>query len=134
MIERDVVAIFAIKHQTSEVLAPGHKWCYCWISCYRQRLICTRSIGLANSLTERFAFFIVEVTLFNTVPKAFQRTRLIWVRTVDKDSRMLSFQRESEVYVRTEPVRNIYQAELIEFVVNLWKGVLEHVLFALKNS
>ena len=53
---------------------------------------------------------------------------------IDKDSWVLAFKRESKVDVGAEAVGDIDQAELIELVVNLRKGVLKHVLLALEDS
>jgi len=76
----------------------------------------------------------VEITLFNAVPKAIERTRLVRVRAIDKDPWVLAFQRESKVDVRAEAVGYIDQTKLIELIVNLRKGVLKHVFLTLKNS
>ena len=53
---------------------------------------------------------------------------------VDEDSGVLSFKGEAEVDVRAETVWNVHQTKLVKFVINLRKGVLKHVLLALKNS
>ena len=76
----------------------------------------------------------MEVALLDAVPKALKRARLIGVRAVNEDPRMLTFERETEINIGAESVWNIYQAELIELIVDLWKGVLEHVFLTLKHS
>ena len=86
--------------------------------------------GLAQGL----AFFIVEVTLFNAVPEALERARLVRVGAVDENSWVFSFEGEAEVHVRAESVRDIYETELIQLIVDFWKGVLKHVLLTLKDS
>ena len=76
----------------------------------------------------------MEVALFNTVAKTLKRSGLIWMGAVDEDSGVLSFKGEAEVDVRAETVWNVHQTKLVKFVINLRKGVLKHVLLALKNS
>lgn len=53
---------------------------------------------------------------------------------VNEYSWVLPFEGESKVYIGTEAVGNVDQTELIEFIIDLWEGVLKHVLLALKNS
>ena len=76
----------------------------------------------------------MKIALLDTVPEALERTRLIRVSAVYEDPRMLTFKRETEVDIRAESVWNIYQAELIEFIIDLWEGVLKHVFLTLKHS
>ena len=76
----------------------------------------------------------MEIALLDAVSKTLERTRLIGVCAVNEDPRMLTFERETEINIGAESVWNIYQAELIEFIVDLWKGVLEHVFLTLKHS
>ena len=76
----------------------------------------------------------MEVALLDAVPKTLERARLIGVRAVNEDPRMLAFKGETEINIGAESVWNIYQAELIELIIDLWKGVLEHVFLTLKHS
>ena len=76
----------------------------------------------------------MEVTFLDTVPKTLERARLIGVCAVNEDPRMLAFEGETEINIGAESVWNIYQAELIELIIDLWKGVLEHVFLTLKHS
>ena len=76
----------------------------------------------------------MEVALFNTVAKTLEGSGLVRMSTVDEDSGVLPFQGEAEVDVRAETVWNVHQTKLVKFVINLRKGVLKHVLLALKYS
>lgn len=76
----------------------------------------------------------MEITLFDAVPKALEWTRLVRVGAVDEDPGVLSLEREPEVHVRAEAVRYVDKAELIQFIINFRKGVLEHMFLALKHS
>ena len=76
----------------------------------------------------------MEIALLDTVSKTLEGSRLVGVSAVNKNSWMLPFEREAKVNIGTEAVGNVDQTELIEFIVNLWKGVLKHVLLTLKDS
>jgi hypothetical protein len=76
----------------------------------------------------------VEVALLDAVSETFQGPRLIRVGAVDKYSRRLAFQAESEVHITAEPVRNMLDAVFIKFIVDLRVAVLEHMFLALENT
>ncbi|MBT9587699.1 hypothetical protein IV102_30450 [bacterium] len=76
----------------------------------------------------------MEVAFLDTIPKTFQRPRLIRVGAVDKNSRRLPFQTEAEIDISAEPVRNMLNAVLIKFIVDFRIGMLKHMLLALKNT
>ena len=92
------------------------------------------TMGFDSVLTERLTLFIVEVALLDAISKALQGSRLVRVRTVNKYPGVLTLEGKPEVDVRAETVWNIDQTELIELVIDLWKGVLKHVFLTLKNS
>jgi hypothetical protein len=75
----------------------------------------------------------VIVALLDAVAETLQRARLVGMRAVDEDPGPLALQAESKVHVTAEAIRNILQAELVEFVIDFRAGMLEHVLFALED-
>ena len=85
-------------------------------------------------LTERFTLFVVIVAFLDAIPKTFERSGLVGVRAVNENTRRLPLQTESEVYIAAEAVWDIFEAVFVELVINLWIRVLEHMLFALKNT
>lgn len=88
---------------------------------------------MLRGLSERLAFFVVEVTLFDAVTEAFQRTRLVRMSAVDENSRLLALEGKPEIHIAAEAVRNIHQAELVQLIVNLGVRMLKHMLLTLKN-
>jgi len=74
------------------------------------------------------------VALLDTIAEAAERSRLIGVSAVDEEARFVALQAESEVDVVAVAVGDVFQAELVEFVVYFGIAVLEEVLFALKDS
>jgi hypothetical protein len=85
-------------------------------------------------LPQRFAFLVVIITFLDTIPKTFQGPGLIWMSAVDEDAGRLAFQTETKINVATEAIWDILEAILIELVIDLWIGMLEHVFLALKNT
>ena len=85
-------------------------------------------------LAERLAFFIVEVALFDAIAKTLERSRLIRVRAVDKNSRRFAFQAESKIYIATKSIRDMLDAIFIKLIVDFWITVLEHMLLALEDT
>lgn len=74
------------------------------------------------------------VALFDAVSKTVQRPGLIGVAAVDKESGAVAFQAESEVDIVAVTIGNVVETELVEFVVDVGVGVLEHMFFALENT
>jgi hypothetical protein len=88
----------------------------------------------ASFLAERLAFFVVEVALFDAVAKTLERSRLIRVRAVDKNSRRLAFQAESKIYIATKSIGDMLDAIFIKLIVDFRITVLEHMLLALEDT
>ncbi len=86
------------------------------------------------SLAERVAFLVKVVAGLEAFLEALHRPRLVRVRAVDEDLWLFAFHTETEIGIRTEPVRNIFKAEFIELMVMFLRGVQKLVLLALKDT
>ena len=76
----------------------------------------------------------MEVALFDTVAKTLERSRLIRMGAIDKNSRGLAFQTKPEIYIATESIGNMLDTIFIKLIVDFRITVLEHMLLALEDT